>query len=325
MTLPVNSESKLTKSNNFLRNYIETYRQGHLVYVRNLKCASTFFTKSFRSAGWKQILFNEIDWNQDHVFGHIQDPLKRRCQGIVEYVKECGLDKELANDPRMINLLRWTAGLDSHSVAYLKYFGTQCWKIDWIPLISDAETNIAVTKKLLKSHSIVIADHLWSLDNHKNNEANQKSTDQLMQLMEYTIIDSIENLFVESIYFNQYIDNLIFRHHYNIVKDTLWPCCPKILDFHKLPLMIRKELATFHYNNRVQISEDLTTVKICRQMLSADKEKYYTVNEQRKHYSSSGILPLTLDPLIEDIELWESILQCFNFNGSNWSEISWVR
>jgi RNAse (barnase) inhibitor barstar len=191
-------------------------------------------------------------------------------------------------------------------------------------LIGSADQNIEVTKKLLKLHDIVIADHDWSLKVHKNNEANQKSTSQLMQLMEYTIIDSIENLFVESTYFNQCIDNLVFQHYYHSVKDPLWPCCPNISEFHKLPVTIRNELATFHHNNRVEISKDLTTVKICRQS-SLNKEKSASVEEQIKHYSSSGLLQIAIDPLIKDIELWGNILQRFNSNGSSWGEISWLR
>ena len=59
---------------------------GPLVYLRTLKCASTFFWQSFTKFGWVEIEFDKIDWQKQQVFSHIMHPTQRRLKGISEFI-----------------------------------------------------------------------------------------------------------------------------------------------------------------------------------------------------------------------------------------------
>ena len=305
----------MTLSTNFDgRNYVETYRQGRLVYVRNFKCASTFFSNVFESAGWNRILYSNIDWDQDHVFSHIREPIYRRSLGLVEWATACGLLEELVNDPRISQLLRTAPGLSDY-MPYLDYFGSTAWKIDWIPLTGTVEQNIQITKKLLESHGVIIDDQQWIQPSNPSDPLQKQATQQLHQLLEYAMITDIEHLFTDNEYLHQYVRNAVLRHFYNSVRDATWPICPDIKDFYTLPLFIRKELAEVHCNNRVKISQDLTTVKIIQQLDSTEALPY------KRRYGIDTFQ--ALGPVLQDIELWTKILDRFNSNGNTWSEISW--
>lgn len=301
----------------FLRNYIQTYRQGNLVYVRNLKCASTFFSNVFESSGWQRILYSSINWDQDHVFGHIREPIYRRSMGIVERVTMCKLLEELINDSRMSNLLCTASVLDEHTVPYLDYFGPQGWKIDWIPLIGGVDQNILMTKKLLESHNVVIDDQLWIQETNTSNPLKKQATLKMHQLMEYAIIVDIEHLFTDNEYLCQYASNAVFQRFYNSVRDANWPQCPDVVEFYKLPEFVREELSRVHRNDWVEISKDLTTVNIVQPRVYAEKS-YYKNRPGLDTFQALG-------PVLKDIELWTTVLEKFNSSGNTWAEISWLK
>lgn len=301
----------------FPRNYIHTYRQGNLVYVRNLKCASTFFSNVFESASWQRILYSSINWEQDHVFGHIREPIYRRSLGIVERVTQCGLLEELINDPRMGNLLRTAPALDEHTIPYLDYFGPQGWKIDWIPLIGGVDQNILMTKKLLESHNVAIDNQLWIQETNTSDPLQKQATLKIHQLMEYAMIVDIEHLFTDNEYIRQYARNAVFQHFYNSVREDSWPQCPDIVDFYKLPEFIREELSRIHNNDWVEISKDLTAANIVRPRIYEEK-LYYKNRPGLDTFQAIG-------PVLKDIELWTTVLEKFNSNGNTWAEISWLK
>jgi hypothetical protein len=268
------------------------------------------------SVGWERILYSSIDWDQDHVFGHIREPIYRRSLGIIEWVTECGLLDDFVNDPRMSNLLRTVSVIDDHTVPYLDYFGPRAWKIDWIPLTGDFEQNIQQTKKLLESHGVVIDDCQWIQETNTSNPLQKQATLKMHQLMEYAMIADIDYLFTDNEYIKQYTDNAVFRHFYNSVRDTSWPQCPDLVEFYKLPEFIREELSRVHSNDRVEISKDLTTVNIVQPRVSAKTLPYET---------RSGLDTFqALGPVVKDIELWTTVLEKFNSSGNTWAEISWL-
>ena len=300
-----------------LRNYIHTYRQGNLVYVRNLKCASTFFSNVFESVGWQRILYSSIDWEHDHVFGHIREPIYRRSLGIVERVTQCELLEELVNDPRMSNLLRTASVLDEHTISYLDYFGPQGWKIDWIPLIGGVDQNILMTKKLLGSHNVVIDDQLWIQETNTSDPLQKQATFKMHQLMVHTMIVDLEHLFTENEYLRQFASNAVFQYFYNSVREASWPQCPDVVDFYKLPESIREELSRVHSNDWVEISKDLTTVNIVQPRVYSEK-LYYKNRPGLDTFQALG-------PVLKDIELWTTVLEKFNSGGNTWAEISWLK
>jgi hypothetical protein len=144
---------------------IPALRYNNLVYVRNLKCASTFFYENLLNVlGWKKTSYDDINWELDHVFGHLIDPVERRHKGVAEFIDMCGLTDKFVNDDQLQSLLRATPFLDRHAVSYTNIFKEKCYSIDWIPLVSSAHNdNILNTQKLLKyyGHNIAMAD--WDL------------------------------------------------------------------------------------------------------------------------------------------------------------------
>lgn len=301
----------------FSRNYVHTYRQENLVYVKNFKCASTFFSNVFESVGWQRILYSSIDWDQDHVFGHIREPIYRRSLGIVERVTQCELLEELINDPRMSCLLRTASVLDEHTVPYLDFFGPQGWKIDWIPLIGGVDQNISMTKKLLESHDVVIDDRLWIQETNTSDPLQKQATLKMHKLMEYDMIRDIEHLFTDNEYIRQYASNAVFRHFYNSVRVDNWPQCPDVVEFYKLPEFIREELSRVHSNDWIEISKDLTTIKIVQPRVYTEKP-YYKNRPGLDTFQALG-------PVLKDIELWITVLEKFNSDGNTWAEISWLK
>ena len=60
------------------------WRCGNLVYYRNYKCATTFYLHIFKT--WEEITTHDIDWEKDHVFSYIRDPIERYRSGIAEFL-----------------------------------------------------------------------------------------------------------------------------------------------------------------------------------------------------------------------------------------------
>lgn len=141
-------------SNLWLREF-DIYRHGSLVYLRTLKCASSYYSRLFANNGWTQQTADTIDWDRDHVFSFIMDPHERRLKGLTEFV--------VAN--HQLDLLRfeqifWGGVLymDMHAIPYSVCYGQHVEKIDWIPLdCQNFESDCAerMVKHLLKDYGLV--------------------------------------------------------------------------------------------------------------------------------------------------------------------------
>ncbi len=127
---------------------------NQLVYLRTLKCASTFFYNNFvRTLGWRELAWTDIDWRTHHVFSHMLDPVKRRHKAVAEFITICGLNTdEFLGDPRVQRFIQYLPVLDNHSSSYHDLYGYACYSIDWIPLSQDFKTNIKSTELLCQAH-----------------------------------------------------------------------------------------------------------------------------------------------------------------------------
>jgi len=155
---------------------IEVCSCGPLVYVRTLKCASTFFYWNFtKTFGWHEIDYQDIDWDRQHVFGHLAEPITRRHKAVAEYIDMHSLGHEYLNNENLQQLLDETPTLDCHSAPYLDTFQTDAYRIDWIPLSDNNDDNIDITARLLRTYGV---DNVqWDRDFDHSASASKKAVE----------------------------------------------------------------------------------------------------------------------------------------------------
>ena len=159
---------------------------GHLVYVRTLKCASTFFWNSFKKLGWWEIDFESIDWKHQHVFSHIMEPGQRRHKGVAEYINMNNAYDLFYQNDIFRKFIAHIHGLDQHSLSYHDQYGNYCNQIDWIPLSGSShgstwwlthEESTAKTDLLLRHHGIKVFDR-WAWDQTHRSSDRQKQLEK---------------------------------------------------------------------------------------------------------------------------------------------------
>lgn len=122
-------------------------RYDRLVYVRTLKCASSFYYGNLTTNyGWYPISYQDIDWEHDHVFSHIMDPMTRNLKGKLEYLIMTS-QADLLQNPAFLEFVREICFFDEHSVSYQDIYGDHCREIDWIllkeqPVLDDRPKHI---------------------------------------------------------------------------------------------------------------------------------------------------------------------------------------
>ena len=239
--------------------YIPALRFNNLVYVRNFKCASTFFYENFYATfGWHMIDYNNIDWDNDFVFGHIIDPIERRHKGIAEYINMMNLSEEFINNKKLQNLLQTTPYLDRHSLLYSLTFGDKCNDIHWIPLSTHQES-INRTEKLLKSQipNINLADWDYNFDHVSSTNSDKKKVEKILAtIWSYKLLYTRE---IEK--FNAVTKNEAWANFYNTKAVDGWPVAPTVDNFITLPLYIRMAVATNETHN-ISVSPDYTQLTI---------------------------------------------------------------
>jgi hypothetical protein len=190
------------------RDGIECLTNGHMVYVRNLKCASTFFGSSFKNRWrWEPILWNNIDWKIQHVFGHIMDPLERRIKGLVEYINMHNLNDLFHDNTNFQNFIKNAVALDEHTSSYHDTFGNLVYHIDWIP-ISDYthEQVIGFTERLMRHYGIRTLKN-WDYNNVHRTHPEKKAME--LKLKE---LCSKNGTWPQSIYWHLEKDVRLYRH-----------------------------------------------------------------------------------------------------------------
>ena len=159
---------------------------GNLVYVRTLKCASTFFWDSFKKLGWWGIEFDKIDWKNQHVFSHIMDPDKRRHKGVAEYINMYNAYDLFYQNETFKKFIAHVPSLDQHSISYHDQYGNYCNLIDWIPLSGRSheftwwltpEESVAKTDLLLRHHGVKVFDR-WAWDRINSSSDRQKQLEK---------------------------------------------------------------------------------------------------------------------------------------------------
>ena len=149
---------------------------GPLIYVRTLKCASTFFWETFKKIGWWEINFNEIDWKNQPVFSHMLDPDQRRHKGVAEYIDMNDAYDLFYQNETFKKFIAYIPAMDQHSTSYHDQYGNYCNQIDWIPLSERShEESVAATDLLLQYHGI-------KLFNNWNWQRAHRSTDRQKKL-----------------------------------------------------------------------------------------------------------------------------------------------
>ena len=143
----------------YLDGYIQIYRHGRLVYLRTLKCASTFYSSLFQSNNWETQTILDIDWKQDHVFSFIMNPTERRLKGLTEFIV---MNPDFQNLLEIKEIWPKISYLDFHSVPYSVCYKNLCDKIDWIP-IDHPEFKSEVLVDILLSDNNISLD--WSTNN----------------------------------------------------------------------------------------------------------------------------------------------------------------
>jgi len=138
------------------RHHLMVATNGPLVYVRNLKCASTFFYESFLKLWrWEEMNWMDIDWENQHVFGHISDPIERRHKGVAEFISMCELEDLFNQNKNFQNFVKFAPVLDQHSSSYHDTFGESCYQIDWIPITDYSHQQVVnFTENLMSNWGI---------------------------------------------------------------------------------------------------------------------------------------------------------------------------
>ena len=145
------------------RHRVEACSCGPLVYIRTLKCASTFFFRNLvDNYRWEEIRWMDIDWQRQKVFSHMLDPIERRHQGIAEYLFMTGTNELFYTHPGFKEVVANAPVLDMHSQSYFDNYGSYCWMIDWIPMNISRTDLITVTNKLMASYGQVLTDK-WDM------------------------------------------------------------------------------------------------------------------------------------------------------------------
>jgi hypothetical protein len=123
-----------------------------LVYVRYEISKGSFYYPILQYNKWKTIDFNEINWNEDHVFSFILAPVERYLSGVsFDLLYNPALTEILLNQGAELfkNLLIITP----HSVPIHNIFFDHVNNIDWIPA-GDGLNDEDNFKKLCAYHGI---------------------------------------------------------------------------------------------------------------------------------------------------------------------------
>jgi hypothetical protein len=155
LTIERQTETNFWGKMNKQRHYIEVCRYNNIVYLRTLKCASTFFYWNFtKHLDWQEIAWSDIDWENDHVFTHMLEPVQRRHKAVAERLSMFGLCEQYLADANLRECLEHALILDQHSESYTTRYGSACQHIDWIPLQPSNQRNVQLTELLLAHNGV---------------------------------------------------------------------------------------------------------------------------------------------------------------------------
>lgn len=188
------------------RRHIFCLRKDKLVYARTLKAGSEFFYKNFQDAGWAEVPFDSIDWDNETVFSYIMDPIQRRHKGISEIIIATGTSKlVLSNKKNIGKLVRMIPFLDAHSASLHNIYGPYVKKMHWLLMTSDHSVAIGETERFLTQHGVSVpewnTEHTHATGSYMNEIYNhvkllwESNDEQQYGIAEPTVDDSVRNYF----------------------------------------------------------------------------------------------------------------------------------
>lgn len=148
-------DRRLYTQNSYLQDRsIECCRNGRLVYVRTLKCASEFFWRNFtETMHWQTVPWHSIDWHNDTVFSYVMDPILRRHKGLAEWLVITHCQQQFMQDMVLQKIISHTPFLDAHSASLATIYGERMMHIEWLPITADHDVAITITNQLLQRHA----------------------------------------------------------------------------------------------------------------------------------------------------------------------------
>jgi hypothetical protein len=198
---------------------ITALQGGDVVYIRILKCASSFYHNNFESWGWRPIAFDAIDWNRHHVFAHMLDPLERRYKGAAEYINMNNMQDVFFNNADFRKFVATVPVFDDHTASYHDQLGNYCRLIDWIPISGIAPKETArLTELMLEDHGINILNR-WNWE-----PARPASTK--LKTLQLAVRDCLEQTYQDGVYRYLYNDCVL----YNRVCEKFNPTKPRWCD-----------------------------------------------------------------------------------------------
>ena len=156
------NDQQFNVAEQWINSQLHFYRKNNLVYAATLKCACTFYQDVLgRHNQWEKIKFNNIDWNVDHVFGFITEPLTRYLKGLVEDL----LGGVLVMPDNIETLFQpGSMVLSFHSLPISQLYKKYMYQIDWIPLDTDVPSEILV-EKLFQHYNLTVS---WPNNSDRN-------------------------------------------------------------------------------------------------------------------------------------------------------------
>lgn len=242
---------------------IRPLRFKNVVYLKNLKVASTFFHSNLEKVfNWERIQMSEINWDTDTVISHIMDPLERRCKGITEHLWYSFGEKILDHEEMLLDTARYAISLDDHSASYFSWFGSMTDHIIFLALDDNQQKNLENLEKFLFNLDIFIDSKKWNHDYaHNGSEVKKNFCKKFESLWDKSIIGD-HSWLQHHPTFSHYLDDAYWRLFYNSVKDQTWPNVRYLKGFSTLPGFIKKELALVHTTPNIKIQSNFDTIRI---------------------------------------------------------------
>lgn len=162
------------------------YRKNGLVYVPTLKSACTYYYTLCLANGFERIQFSDIDWESDHVFGFIMDPVKRYFKGLIEDLILCEQSESVQLVDTVYNLLetfpKYGFPISSHCIPVTTTLSLKAHEIDWIPLYNNHIPSHDLFLRLCKQYGITINHDDPTIDPHVSNIYKKELFDKFYQL-----------------------------------------------------------------------------------------------------------------------------------------------